>query len=215
MLIHLMEPVKELRENLRAEDDSQGGSNGRRNRVSSAHPVPKPKRVLRVDPKVGNAVQCRRHGDKVLGNRFLRLRGVGTINYALFSQTIEEPLADNTRIRDGFQRCEGLGGYNNQRCLRIKVANRIRSVGRVNIRDETCFHPLFCERPQRLINHHGAEVGTPDANVDDRCQRFACDSRPGPVPDLVCKRVDLLEFGMYCRHHIGSIDQQGLPLRSA
>lgn len=70
MRIHLVEPVKELRENLRAKDDSQGGSNGRRNRVPSAHPVPKPKRVLRVDPKVGNAVQCRRHGDKVLGNRF-------------------------------------------------------------------------------------------------------------------------------------------------
>ena len=48
-------------------------------------------------------------------------------------------------------------------------------------------------RLQRLVDHHRAEVGAADADVDDGRDRLAGDAGPLPAADLVGEGVDLVE----------------------
>ena len=112
----------------------------------------------------------------MLRDRFLLPRLI--LGEALLTQTGEEPVAHDLRVRDRLQGRERLRSDDHEGRLRVEIFRRLARISRVDVRNETAFEPLADERLERLIGHDGAEVGAADTDIHDCLDRFAGDSHP-------------------------------------
>ena len=95
VLIHCVEASEEVSENLRAENDSQGGTDCGVYRVAAANPVPEAESVLGVNTECCNLVECGGDSHEVLSHslgRFLAFQS------ASLSQCGQQPLACHARV---------------------------------------------------------------------------------------------------------------------
>ena len=107
MLIDRAHASKEFLEVLRANRDCQRGSNRGIYRVTAANPVPETEGVCRIDTEFCDLVQRGRDSNEMLGDRFLFLFGV-IADDSLFTQRLQEPIANRMGVGDGLQSGEGL-----------------------------------------------------------------------------------------------------------
>jgi hypothetical protein len=91
------------------------------------------------------------------------------------------------------ERREGLRGDDEQGLVCDEIMGRCGEVGRVDIGDEAEREVALCVVAQRVVGHHGPEVGAADADRDDVADR---PSRvPGPLTraNTVRERSHLVE----------------------
>jgi hypothetical protein len=79
----------------------------------------------------------------------------------------EQPPACALGVRHRLQRREGLRGGDEERFRRVEIAGRLHEIGPVDVRYEAEGQRAIAVVPERLVGHHGAEVGAADADVDD------------------------------------------------
>ena len=192
VLVHGVEPGQEVLESLRPDGHGQRGADGRVDRVASADPTPEAEGVDRVDAELGHLVQGGGHGDEMLGDG-LGARLVGVVDGTGGDQTIKQPGAHAAGIGEGLQGGEGLGGDDDQRGLRVEISGLDGGIRRVDVGDETALQAVLDVGLECFVGHHGAQVGTTDANVDDGADRLAGDAFPLPGTYLAREVVDLVE----------------------
>ena len=153
VLVDHVEPVEELAEPVRADQDHQRQPDRRVDRVAPTDPVPEPEHVVGVDAEGGDPFSIRRHGDEVVGDR-----GV--------SQRIDQPGTRGAGIRQRLDRAEGLRGDDEQGRLGRYPLQRLVDVGAVDVGDEVAGDAGVAVRRQRLCRHGRPQVGAADADVD-------------------------------------------------
>ena len=206
--VHRVKAGKEVREALGANRDGQGGADGRVHGVAAAHPAPEAEGIVRVDAELGDLVQSGRHGDEVLGDRFLLGGLVG--DDAALTQAVQQPGAHDLRVRDGLERREGLGRDDHEGRLGVQVLRGLARVGGVDVGDKAALQALLHVGLQGLVRHDGAEVGAADANVDDGLNRLAGDAHPLARADAAGEGVDLLQHLVHVGDGILAVDRQGV-----
>ena len=80
---------------------------------------------------------------------------------------LDEPPPRGTGVGEGLLRGEGLGGNDEQRRFGPHLTKHLAQVRTIDVRHEVRAEPLLPVRTQRLGDHHRAEVGAADADVDD------------------------------------------------
>ena len=90
------------------------------------------------------------------------------------------------RVRHRFQRSESFRGNNEEGFRRVEeVADRLRKVRAIDIRNKAERHPAVAVMFQRLVRHHRAEIGSADADVDDGADALSGGSFPFTTADAV------------------------------
>ena len=206
--VHRMETGKEVGEALGADRDGQRGAHGGIHGVAAAHPAPEAEGVGRIDAKLGNLVQGSRHGDEVLGNRFLLGGLVG--DDAALTQAVEQPGTHDLGVRDGLERREGLGGHDHEGRLGVQVLRGLARVSGVDVGDEAALQALLHVGLKGLVGHDGAQVGAADADVDNGLDRLAGDADPLAGADATGEGVDLLENLVHVGDRVLAVDRQGV-----
>ena len=200
VLVHRVEPGEQLGEALRPDRHDERQPDRGVHRVAPTDPVPEAERVVGVDPEVGHLVECRGHGDEVLGDRG-RLVGAGR-------QVLEEPGPAQAGVGERLEGAEGLAGDDEQRRLRVEVGQRLPGVGGVDVADEAARQPVLAVGLERLVGHHGAEVGPADADVDDRLDPLARHAGPLARPHAVGEGVHPVEHLVDVGHDVLAVDAQ-------
>ena len=168
---------------------SDGHANGGPQRVTAAHPIPKAKHVILVNPKRHTFFFIGRQRHKMLGNmcRVLCM--------------LEEPLFGRHGIHEGLLGGERLGCYNKQYSLRIELLEHLGHMSAVNIG-----HEMNLERAavrfQRLGDHERAQIGTTNANVDYVGDGKICVAKPLATSHQTYKRLHAFEYRVHVIHHI-------------
>ena len=95
MLIYCVEAREEVSENLRAENDSQGGADSGVYGVAAANPVPEAESVLGVNAECCNLIQCGGDSHEVLSHS---LGSFLTFQRVSLSQCGQQPFACHARV---------------------------------------------------------------------------------------------------------------------
>ena len=206
--VHRVKTGEEVHEALGANRDGQGGTDSGIHGVAAAHPAPEAEGVVRVDAELGNLIQGGRHGDEVLGDRFLLGGLVG--DDAALTQGVEQPGTHDLRVRDGLKRREGLGRDDHEGRLGIQVLRGLARIGGVNVGDEAALQALLHVGLERLVRHDGTQVGAADANVDDRLDGLAGDADPLAGADAAGEGVDLLQDLVHVGNRVLAVHGQGV-----
>ena len=90
---------------------------------------------------------------------------------------------------------------------------RFDEVGAVDVRDEAKRQCAVAVVPQRFVRHHGPEVGTADADVDDVANALAGVALPLAAANAVREGRHLVEHGMHLRHDVLAVDDDRRALR--
>ena len=194
-----VEAGQEVGEVLRPDGHGHRGADGRVDRVAAAHPVPEAERVRRVDAEGRDLVQRGRHGDEVLGHRRRppprrRPRSPRTPRSASSSQArASRALVRVSRV------VKVLDATMNSVVSGSRSPGLLGHVGRVDVGDEPAAQPGLDVRLQRLVDHHRAEVGTADADVDDGLDPLAGDPGPLAAAHLVGEGVHLVQHLVHLR----------------
>ena len=203
MLIHRVEAGEHVAELLGTDCDHGGKADRRVHRIAPADPVPEAKHVGGVDAELLDLRRVGGDRDEVPRNRLL------------IAQRFEHPLASRVGVGHGFERREGLGADDEQGLVGIQVARRLDEIGAIHIRDETEGQVALAVVLQRLVGHHGPEVGAADANVDYISNALAGVSLPCPAANLLGKLRHLVEYGVNLGNDIRAIDEYLLAFGSA
>ena len=214
VLIHCMEASEEVSENLRTENDSQGGADSGVYRVAAANPVPEAESVLGVNAECCNLIQ--RGGD----SHEVLCHGFGcflTFQSASLSQCGQQPLACHTRVGQGLEGAESLGRDDEQGGLGVQVGDLLCHVGRVNVGDEACGDACVCVGLESLVHHDRAQVGATDTDVHNGLDALAGDAGPLAVAHALSERVDLLQHGVNVCVYVLAVNDQcrGVTLGAA
>src|SRR5919202_2736149 len=95
----------------------------------------------------------------------------------LVMESSQTPVASTPSIGHGLQRRERLRRNDKQRLLRIEVTRSLYEVRAVDVGNEPEGQVTIAIGFQRLISHHGAQIGAADADVDDTTD---------PLPRIPC-----------------------------
>ena len=79
------------------------------------------------------------------------------------------------------------------------ASTKIRAV---DIGHETARHGAIAVVPERFVRHHGPEVGTADADIDDIADTLAAVALPGAASDTGGELAHLIEHGVDLGHDI-------------
>ena len=173
-------------------------------RVAAADPVPEPEHVVGVDAEVVDQLLVRRHRDEVLGHR-----GV--------AERVGQPPPRRGRVRQRLQRGERLRRDDEKRCGRVESVQFGDQVGGVDVGDEPARDARVGVVAQRVVDHHRAEVGAADADVDDGGDLLAGRARPlaaaQPVGEIAHPVQHLVHVGHDVLAVDGQLDALGLPQR--
>jgi hypothetical protein len=173
VLVDGVEPLEHLAEPLGPDRDHEGQADGRRKGVPTAHPVPEAEHVDGVDAELGDLLRVRGHRDEVLGHG------------RLVAQPLEQPAAGLLGVGQRLQGGEGLGGDDEQRAGRRKVAGRLGEVGGVDVGHEPEVQGPVRIVAQGRVGHRRPEVGAADPDVDDGLDPLAGVPGPRSVADPV------------------------------
>ena len=102
---------------------------------------------------------------------------------------------------------ERLGRNREQRGLGAKPRQRFREVGRVDVRHVVDAKPFLPVGPQGLRDHHGPEIRTPDADVDDVGDALTRVPCPLAVAHGVGESAHPVEHAMDDRHDVFAVHQ--------
>ena len=83
-------------------------------------------------------------------------------------------------------------------------------LGRVDIGDKVHLQVAPSEGLEGLRDHNRPEVGTSDPDVDDVGDWLALIAFPRSGANLLGKNLHVLAGGLYLRHHVLTVDEQGL-----
>ena len=104
---------------------------------------------------------------------------------AVAAKPAEQPISRALRVGHGLQRREGLR-RNDEHCFRrVEVTSRLHEIGSIDVRDEAEGQAAITVMSERLVGHHGTEVGTADSDIDDVLDAFAGVPLPCAAPDAV------------------------------
>ena len=214
VLIHCVEASEEFSENLRAENDSQGGTNSGVYRVAAANPVPEAESVLGVNAECCNLIQCGGDSHEVLSHS---LGCFLTFQSASLSQCGQQPLACHARVGQGFEGAESLGRDNEQGGLGVQAGNLLSHIGGVNVGDEACGDTCISVGLESLVHHDRAQVGATDTDVHNGLDALAGDAGPLAVAHALSECVDLLQHGVNVCVYVLAVNGQcrGVTLGAA
>src|SRR6185437_5512740 len=103
------------------------------------------------------------------------------------------------------ERGKGLRGHDEESLRRIKIAERLGEVGRIDIRDESERQLSFAVEPQCLVCHHRAEIRAANPDIDNVTDSLAGVSSPFSLANAVCEVVHLMQRRVHVRYDIPSI----------
>src|SRR3984957_13857364 len=104
-------------------------------------------------------------------------------NRLLVAERAQTPFARRMCVGHGLERREGLRRNDKQGLGWIEVARRLGEVGAINVRYKAHGEITIAVMAQRLVRHHRAEVGTANADIDDRTDPPAGMARPCAAAD--------------------------------
>jgi hypothetical protein len=176
-------PVRTLEQALKVivpDDERDAQADRAPQGVPAADPVPELEHVLLRDPKLGHGGGVGRERDKVLGDVLLRGVGCG-----------EEPLLGGLGVGDRLLGRERLGGDDEERRFGVADFERLGDVRAVDVGYEVGREVALGVGLQRLGDHHGSQVRSTDANVDDGVDSLARVALPLPAPHLLREILDV------------------------
>ena len=109
------------------------------------------------------------------------------------------------RVGHGLQRRERLRRDDEERLGRIEVAGRLEEIGAIDVGNEAERERAIAVMSQRLVRHHGPEVGAADADIDDVADGLAGVALPFAAADAVGELRHPVEHGMNLRHHVVAV----------
>ena len=177
VIVYKVEAMQKLFEALGAIRQGNCQTNRRVNGIAAAYPIPKTKRIVRINSEVFHFIQSGRYGHKVLTNCFGLLL-VGTINGTRLLQRLKKPCASTASICQRFKRRKGLRNHNKECRLRIKAACFLNQIRRVNIRHKARGNVSIGVWAKRFIDHHRAQIRAANTNTDDGFYRFSRNAFP-------------------------------------
>src|SRR5208337_1248917 len=95
----------------------------------------------------------------------------------------------------------------------IKILDRLREVGAIDIGNETERHGALAVVLERLVGHHRPQIGAPDADIDDVPNTLAGMAQPGAAPDAAGKVSHLVQHGVDLGHHVLAVHDDDCSLR--
>ena len=199
-----MEALEQRPEVLRPHRQHGRKANGRIHGVAATDPVPEAEHVRRVDAEGS-------HLPGIGGDRH-EMAGHGLV---VAPQPMDQPVARTLRVGHGFEGGECLGGDNEQRLRRIEIPGRLHEITAVQVGHETERQAPLAVMPERLVGHHRAEIGSPNADVDDIPDGLPRVTLPLPAANAVGEEGHLLEHGLDPGHDILPVHEQGRALGCA
>src|SRR5580704_15342793 len=118
-------------------------------------------------------------------------------------------------VRHRFQRRECLGGDDEEGLRWIEIMDGFREVGAVNVGHKAKRKCSVGVKPQRLVGHYRAQVGTTDANVDDITNALASVTLPLAAPYAIGEVGHAVEHGMNLWNDVLAIYYDGGASRRA
>lgn len=118
------------------------------------------------------------------------------------------------RIRHRFERCERLGADDEQGLFSIQVPRGLDEVGAIHIRDEAKREIALGVILERLVCHHGTQIGAADTDVNYIANRLARMPFPVAAANLGGKRSHPGEHCMDFGNYILAIEQDLFALWS-
>src|ERR1700730_17602689 len=118
------------------------------------------------------------------------------------AKSLERPVARALSVGHRLQRREGLRGDDEKRFRRIEIARRLHEIGAIDVGNEAESHGAVAVMLQRLVRHHGPEVGAADADVDDVAYALARMTLPLATAHTLGEVGHLVEHGMNLGHDV-------------
>ena len=202
VLVHLMEAVQHGPEVVRADGQHGGEADGRVQGVASADPVPELEHVGGIDAELRHSLSVRRDRDKMPGHRFF-----------VVPETRQRPVAGRVGVGHRLQRGKGFGRNDEEGFRGIKILDRLREVGAIDIGNETERHGALAVVLERLVGHHRPQIGAPDADIDDVPNTLAGVAQPSAAPDAAGKVSHLVQHGVDLGHHVLAVHDDDCSLR--
>src|SRR4029077_1291596 len=128
IVVHLMEAAEHGAEIVRTESHHGREADGRIHRIAAADPIPEAKHIGCIDAKLRYLLGTGGDGDKMFRDSGFVL------------QARQHPLARGARVRQRFERGEGLGRDNKQCLGWIEIAHRFCEIGAIDIGHEAESH---------------------------------------------------------------------------
>src|SRR5882724_4933593 len=79
----------------------------------------------------------------------------------------------------------------------------------INVRNEPEGHAALAVMLERLVGHHGSEVGAANADVDDVADALACVSFPLPAPYAIRELSHLVQDPVNLGHYVLAVNDDG------
>ncbi len=156
MFVHAMCALKKLLEIVVTNNQSNRQADGAPKTVSTTNPIPKLEHVGFVDTESGYGLGVGTKGHKVFRNMSFVQSG------------FKEPLACRLSVGDCFLGCESLASDDEKGTFWITFSQNLGYMGPVDVGNEMSFEISFGIIFEGLSDHDWTEIGTADANIDDR-----------------------------------------------
>src|ERR1700724_2319716 len=131
------------------------------------------------------------------------------------AKSLERPVARALSVGHRLQRREGLRGDDEKRFRRIEIARRLHEIAAIDVGNEAERHGAVAVMFQRLVRHHGPEVGAADADVDDVAYALARMTLPLTAAHTVGEVGYLVEHGINLGHDVLAVYDDGCSSRRA
>ena len=148
-------------------------------------------------PKISHCLRVGRHGGEVFGDG------------GLVPGCLQEPAPRRMRVGHRLLGGEGLGGHQEQDCLRVHLLQRLHQVSRVHVGDEMDAQIRAGIRLERRADHLRAQVRAADADVDDIRDGLAGVAFPRTRAHRLAEGAHMRQHPVDLRHHILPVHVDG------
>ena len=145
-------------------------------------------------PNFRHLLNVRRDRDKMLGHRLF-----------VAPETRQRPVAGRVGVGHRLQGGKGFGRNYKEGFRWIKILDRLREVGAIDIGNEPERQGSIAIVFERLVGHHRPQVGAPNADVDDVPNTLAGVAQQDATPDTVGKVGHLVQRGVDLWHHVFTV----------
>ena len=130
-------------------------------------------------------------------------------------ETRQRPVAGRVGVGHRLQGGKGFGRNYKEGFRWIKILDRLREVGAIDIGNEPERQGSIAIVFERLVGHHRPQVGAPNADVDDVPNTLAGVAQQDATPDTVGKVGHLVQRGVDLWHHVLTVHDDNCSLRGA
>src|SRR5262249_32975608 len=124
----------------------------------------------------------------------------------------KRPVACTVSVSHRLERGEGFRRNDEQSLRRIEIVCCLDEVGAVNVRHEPERHIALAVMTQSFVSHYRAEVGAPDADINNVTDALAGVSLPLSTADTVGKVRHFIEHCMDMWYDVLAVDDDRCPL---